>query len=56
LPADQALQGGDLRLVFLEKIGSSGILVEGAGFVFRHPDADQVARDVVALGETVERR
>src|SRR5512132_2666283 len=52
---DQALQGSDLRLIFLQQVGSSRILVEGAGLVLRDPDADQIARDVVALGDTMER-
>src|SRR5512132_3194329 len=52
---DQALQGSDLCLIFLQQVGSSRILVEGAGLVLRDPDADQIARDVVALGETMER-
>jgi hypothetical protein len=37
------------------KIGRSGIFIERACLKFLDPDADQVARDVVALRESVER-
>ena len=38
----------DLRLKFLEKAGGLHVFVKRAGFKLRHPDADQVARDVGA--------
>jgi hypothetical protein len=38
-----------------QKIGRSGIFIERACLKFLDPDADQVARDVVALRESVER-
>ncbi len=44
----------DLCFVLLKKIGSAGILIKGPGLKLLDPDSDQVARDVVALGETVE--
>jgi NADPH:quinone reductase-like Zn-dependent oxidoreductase len=52
---DQPFEGGDPRLVLLKKVGRSGVLVEGAGLVSFDPDADQVARDIVAFFQTVER-
>lgn len=45
LLADQPLEGCNARLIRLEKIGGSGILVECAGLILFDPDPDQVARD-----------
>src|SRR6478752_6211296 len=36
------------------KIGRAGILIKGPSLKLLDPDSDQVARDVVAFGETVE--
>ena len=44
----------DLRLKFLEKTGGFHVFVKRAGFELRHPDADQVARDVMAPGQPVK--
>ena len=52
---DQPFEGGDPRLVLLKKVGRSGVFVEGAGLVPFDPDADQVARDIMALFQTVKR-
>ena len=38
----------------LEQIGSGHVFVKGAGFVFLNPDPDQIAADVVALGERMQ--
>jgi len=39
----------------LEKVGCGGVLVEGDGLIPFNPDTDQIARDIVALRQTVER-
>jgi hypothetical protein len=39
----------------LKEIGRRGVLVEDAGLIPLDPDADQIARDVVAFLQTVER-
>ena len=43
----------DFCLIFLYQIGSAGILVERTGLEPGHPNADQIARDVVAIGQMV---
>ena len=53
--ADQPLEGRDPGLVLLDRRGRSRIFVEGARLILLHPDPDQVAREVVAMGETVQR-
>ena len=40
--------------MLLKKIGRAGILIKGPSLKLLDPDSDQVARDVVAFGETVE--
>src|SRR3546814_2123068 len=42
-------------LVVVEHVGRRRVLVERAGLVLLDPDADQVARDVVTLRQTVQR-
>src|SRR3546814_13858414 len=42
-------------LVVLDHVGRRRVLVERAGLVLLDPDADQVARDVVTLRQTVQR-
>jgi len=54
LPADHAFKCRDLRLVLLKKIRRSGIFIKCPGLKLVNPDPDQVARDVVTFGETVE--
>jgi hypothetical protein len=54
LPADHAFECRDLYFVLLKKIGRAGILIKGPSLKLLDPDSDQVARDVVAFGETVE--
>ena len=49
-----AFECRDLRSVLLKKIGRAGILIKGPSLKLLDPDLDQVARDVVAFGETVE--
>ena len=51
LAADHPFESGNPRLVFLNEIGSSAILVEGTGLELGYPDPDQIARDVVTLGK-----
>jgi putative transposase len=41
--------------VLLQQIGGMRLIVVGAGLIFLDPDADQVAREVVALAKTVQR-
>jgi hypothetical protein len=55
LPADQPLQRRDPRLVLLDQVGRPRVLVERARLVLLDPDPDQVAREVVALREPVQR-
>jgi len=55
LPADHALERRNLGFVFLKKISRSGVFIERAGLKLLDPDPDQVARNVVAFRETVER-
>jgi hypothetical protein len=38
----------------LEQIGSDRVFVKVAGFVLLHPDPDQIAADVVALGKPMQ--
>jgi hypothetical protein len=42
LLADKPLEGCDPRFVFLDQVGGSSIVVEGAFLVFADPDTDQV--------------
>jgi hypothetical protein len=39
----------------LDEIGCLRVLVQGAGLVFLNPDADQLPRDVVPLGQSMQR-
>jgi Aldo/keto reductase family len=39
----------------LKEVGRRGVLVEGTGLISLDPDADQIARDVVAFLQTVKR-
>ena len=48
------VNGDGRREVLGMEIGSLGIFLVGAGFQLRHPDTDQVTRDVVAPGEPVK--
>ena len=50
-----ALERRDLGLVFLKKVSRSGVFSERAGLKLLDPGPDQVARNVVAFRETVER-
>jgi hypothetical protein len=54
LSANHALQRRNLGFVFLEKIGSLGVFVQGASFIPLNPDADQLTRDIMPLGERVQ--
>ena len=54
LPADRAFECRDLCFVLLKKIGRAGILIKGPSLKLLDPDSDQVARDVVAFGETIQ--
>ena len=51
---DHAFECRDLCFVLLKKIGRAGILIKGPSLKLLDPNSDQVARDVVAFGETVE--
>ena len=55
LLADEAFEGGDPRFVLFDQIGGDRIFVERAGLEPLDPDADQIARQVVALRQAVER-
>jgi hypothetical protein len=54
LKGAHAFECRDLCFVLLKKIGRAGILIKGPSLKLLDPDSDQVARDVVAFGETVE--
>jgi hypothetical protein len=41
-----------LRL--LQEIGGAGIVLEGAYFIFRDPNPDQVAPEIVALPQSMQ--
>jgi hypothetical protein len=55
LSAHHPFQGGDPRLVFLEQVGCLHIVVQSTRFELADPDTDQLARDVVPLGQRVQR-
>lgn len=52
--ADKPFQRRDPGFVLLEQTGSGHVFVKRAGFVFLNPDPDQIAADVVALGEPMQ--
>ena len=54
LAPDKPLQGDDPRPVFGEQVGSFEFVVGRAGLCLGDPDADQVATDVMSLGERVQ--
>ena len=53
--ADQPFEGRDPRFVLLKEVGRGSVLVEGARLVSFDPDTDQIAREIMALLQTVER-
>ena len=53
--ADKPLERRDPRFVLLHHVGGGNVLVEAAGLVLQDPDPDQVAREVVAFGQTMHR-
>ena len=53
--ADQPFEGRDPRFVLLKEVSRRSVLVEGARLVTFDPDTDQIAREIVALLQTVER-
>jgi hypothetical protein len=55
LPPNHAFECRDLCFVFLKKISRSGVFIEGPCLKLPDPDSDEVARDVAAFGESVER-
>jgi hypothetical protein len=55
LTADQPLERGDQRFVFLDQIRSARVIVQRAGLVLFDPDADQVTRKVATLGQPMKR-
>ena len=55
LSADQPLERGDPRLVFGQQLGRRHVLVERTGLRLLDPDPDQVARQVMASAERVQR-
>ena len=55
LLADQAFEGRDPGLVFLGRVRRLGVLVEGVGLLFVHPDPNQRAGQVVAASQALER-
>jgi hypothetical protein len=44
-----------MSLILLEQIGGLDVLVEGARLILLNPDADQIAANIVALREPVQR-
>jgi hypothetical protein len=55
LLADQPFKRGDPGFVLLKEVCRCSVLVEGPGLIAFDPDADQIARDVVALLQAVKR-
>jgi hypothetical protein len=54
LPPHHAFQSGDLCFVFLQEIGCADVVLEGASFVLRDPDADKITGQVVALRQRMQ--
>jgi hypothetical protein len=52
---DKPLEGSDPRFILLDHVGRLRFVVEGAFLVFADPDTDQIARDVVTLGQAIPR-
>jgi hypothetical protein len=55
LAADQPLERRDPRLVFAQQLGRRHVLVERAGLRLLDPDPGQVARQVMASAERMQR-
>src|SRR6516164_8533313 len=55
LPSYHAFQRGNLRFVLSQKISSSGVIFKGPRFVLGHPDADQIAGEIVTLRQRMQR-
>lgn len=51
---DKPLDGSDPRFILLDHVGRLRLVVEGAFLVFADPDTDQIARDVVTLGQATQ--
>jgi hypothetical protein len=51
---DKPLEGSDPRFILLDHVGRLRFVVEGAFLVFADPDTDQIARDVVTLGQAMQ--
>jgi|HubBroStandDraft_1064217.scaffolds.fasta_scaffold1921350_2 hypothetical protein len=51
--ADKPLERSNPSFLLLEQIGGR-IFIRVTGFVLLHPDPDQVAPDVMALGEPMQ--
>src|SRR5262249_30504634 len=54
LPSYHAVQRGNLRFVLSQKISSSGVIFKGPRFVPGHPDADQIAGEIVTLRQRMQ--
>src|SRR6516164_827385 len=54
LPSYHAFQRGNLRFVLSQKISSSGVIFKGPRFVLGHPDADQIAGEIVTLRQRMQ--
>lgn len=55
LLADQSLNSGNARFIGLEEIGRRDILVERTRLILLDPDPDQIAGNIVALRQAVQR-
>jgi len=55
LSAHHPFKSSDLGLVFLQQVGCLHIVVQSTRFELADPDTDQLARDVVPLGQRVQR-
>src|SRR6516164_4976499 len=55
LSSYHAFQRGNLRFVLSQKISSSGVIFKGPRFVLGHPDADQIAGEIVTLRQRMQR-
>lgn len=51
---DHSLQGGNARLILFEQIGGLDLVIELVALILLNPNADQIATNVVALGQPVQ--
>ena len=55
LLADHAFESSDPRFIILEEVGRSDVFVEGTALISFDPDTNEIARNIMALLQSVER-